>query len=171
MGVSQAATARVGLAEGAGDAEGVHRAGWTAIGMCALFMSATALLLLVLPRSLAALFLDAADPGAAAVLGVAPALLMLAGLFQVFDGTQAAAAGALRGLKDTQWPMLIAALGYWGIGIPVGAWLAFHVGWQAPGLWCGLVLGLAVVAVLLVRRWAQLSRVRVADAPVLSAAG
>jgi MATE family multidrug resistance protein len=171
MGISQAATARVGLAEGAGDRAGVHRAGWTAIGLCALFMSATAILLLSAPRTITALFLDAADPGAAAVLQVAPGLLMLAGVFQVFDGTQAAAAGSLRGLKDTQWPMWIAALGYWVIGIPVGAVLGFRLGWQGPGLWCGLVLGLAVVAVLLVHRWAQLSHMRVVAAPMFSAAG
>lgn len=172
MGISQAATARVGLAEGAGDRAGVHRAGWTAIGLAGCFMLASAAVLLSMPRQLVSLFLDAADPGAAAVMQVAPGLLMLAGIFQVFDGTQAAAAGALRGLKDTQWPMWIAALGYWGIGIPVGAVLAFRSGWQAPGLWCGLVLGLAVVAVLLIRRWARLTRGRPAAlaAPALSAA-
>lgn len=159
MGIAQAATARVGLFEGAGDTEGVRRAGWTAILLSAGYMVFTAALLLTLPRAIAALFLDAADPGAAAVLAVAPGLLMLAGIFQVFDGTQAAAAGALRGLKDTTAPMLIAALGYWGIGIPVGAVLGFWLGWQGAGLWVGLVLGLIVVAGLLLRRWALLVRV------------
>lgn len=157
MGIAQAATARVGLAEGAGDRPGVLRAGWTAIGLCAGFMAFTAALLVAIPGPIASLFLDATDPGAASVLAAAPALLVLAGIFQVFDGTQAAAAGALRGLKDTQAPMLIAALGYWGIGIPVGAGLAFGLGWQGAGLWVGLVLGLAVVAVLLVRRWSHLA--------------
>jgi MATE family multidrug resistance protein len=157
MGISQAATARVGLAEGAGDHAGVQRAGWTAIGLCGLFMTATAVVLLSAPRAIAGLFLDAADANAPPVLDVASSLLMLAGLFQVFDGTQAAAAGALRGLKDTRWPMLIAAFGYWAIGIVVGAGLGFGLGWRAVGLWCGLVLGLAVVALLLVLRWARLS--------------
>jgi MATE family multidrug resistance protein len=156
MGIAQAATARVGLAEGAGDRDGVFRAGWTAIGLCGVFMCGTAALLVSVPGAIARLFLDAADPGAAAVLAVAPMLLMLAGIFQVFDGIQAAAAGALRGIKDTQWPMLIAALGYWGIGIPVGAVLGFLLGWQGAGLWVGLVIGLAVVAALLLRRWARL---------------
>jgi len=157
MGIAQAATARVGLAEGAGDRGGVHRAGWTAIGLCGLFMSASAVVLLSVPRMIAGLFLDAGDPARPAVLDVAATLLVLAGLFQVFDGTQAAAAGALRGLKDTRVPMLIAAFGYWAIGIVAGAFLGFGLGWGAAGLWCGLVLGLAVVAALLVLRWARLS--------------
>jgi MATE family multidrug resistance protein len=156
MGISQAATARVGLAEGAGDLAGVRIAGWTAIGLALGYMVLTAVLLLSFPAAIARLFLDAADPGAPAVLAIAPTLVMLCGLFQVFDGTQAAAAGALRGIKDTRVPMLIAGLGYWGIGIAAGAALGFGAGWQGPGLWTGLVLGLVVVAVLLVRRWARL---------------
>ena len=156
MGISQAATARVGLAEGAGDLAGVRIAGWTAIGLALGYMVLTAVLLLSFPAAIARLFLDAADPGAPAVLAIAPTLVMLCGLFQVFDGTQAAAAGALRGIKDTRVPMLIAGLGYWGIGIAAGALLGFGAGWQGPGLWTGLVLGLVVVAVLLVRRWARL---------------
>lgn len=159
MGISQAATARVGLAEGAGDLPGAHRAGWCAIGMSALFMCTTAALLLTMPAAIAGLFLDPASPDSVRVLAVAPGLLMLAGLFQLFDGTQVAAAGALRGLKDTRWPMAIAAVGYWGIGIPVGASLGFGLGWQAPGLWAGLVLGLAAVASLLVLRWSRMASV------------
>lgn len=158
MGIAQAATARVGLFQGAGDADGVRRAGWTAIALAGGYMVFTAALLLTLPQTIAGLFLDAADPGAAAVLAVAPGLLMLAGIFQVFDGAQAAAAGALRGIKDTTAPMLIAGLGYWAIGIPVGAVLGFGLGWQGAGLWVGLVLGLIVVAALLLWRWARLVR-------------
>lgn len=157
MGLSQAATARVGLSAGADDPAGLHRAGWTAIGMAAAFMVAMAGLLLSVPAAIAGLFLGAADPGAAAVTRVAVDLLMLAGLFQVFDGTQATAAGALRGLKDTRVPMLLAAFGYWIAGIPLGAALAFAGGWGPAGLWVGLVLGLASVAVLLVWRWARLA--------------
>jgi MATE family multidrug resistance protein len=157
MGLAQAATARVGLAVGAGDRAGARRAGWTGILLAAGFMVLCAATLLAVPRQIASLFLDTADPAAPAVLDVAVTLLMLAGLFQVFDGTQSAAAGALRGLKDTATPMWIAGFGYWVIGIPVGAMLGFAAGWQAPGLWCGLVLGLLVVAALLVWRWARMS--------------
>jgi MATE family multidrug resistance protein len=158
MGLSQAATARVGLAVGAGNLLGAMRAGWTAIALAAGFMALMALLLLTLPELVAGLFLDETNPESAAVIAQARVLLMLAGLFQVFDGVQAVAAGALRGLKDTRVPMLLAGLGYWGIGIPAAAFLAFTVGLQGPGLWAGLVLGLAVVSVLMTARWARLSR-------------
>jgi MATE family multidrug resistance protein len=158
MGLSQAATARVGLAVGAGNLAGAMRAGWTAIGLAAGFMAVMAVLLLTMPDLVAGLYLDAGNPESAAVIAQAHVLLMLAGLFQVFDGVQAVAAGALRGLKDTRVPMVLAGLGYWGIGIPAAALLAFTAGWQGPGLWTGLVLGLAVVSVLMLRRWALLSR-------------
>jgi multidrug resistance protein, MATE family len=70
----------------------------------------------------------------------------------VFDGMQVIAAGALRGYKDTMVPMLLATFGYWGVGF-AGAWLfAFPLGYGAVGLWWGLALGLAVVAVLLTLR-------------------
>lgn len=170
MGLSQAATARVGLAEGAGDRPGVSRAGWTAIGLALAFMLGMAGLLLAAPQAIARLFLDTADPDAAAVLRLAPPLLMLAGLFQVFDGVQVAASGALRGIRDTRVPMLIAGLGYWGIGLVSGAAMAFGLGLGAAGLWAGLVLGLAVVAGLLVWRWNRQAGRRRAPAPAATAA-
>jgi MATE family multidrug resistance protein len=67
---------------------------------------------------------------------------------------QAVAAGALRGLKDTRVPMLLAALGYWGLGMPLGLALAWPLGVGPPGLWIGLAAGLGIVAVLMLRRWA-----------------
>lgn len=89
----------------------------------------------------------------------AVALLGIAAVFQLFDGTQAAAAGALRGLKDTRMPMLIGAVSYWGLGLGLGAYLLFGRGLGAPGMWWGLTLGLAAAAVLLTTRFARLTRV------------
>ncbi len=77
---------------------------------------------------------------------------MIAALFQVFDGMQVIAVGALRGYRDTMVPMLLAAFGYWGAGFAGGWLLAFPLGYGAVGLWWGLALGLAVVAVLLTLR-------------------
>jgi MATE family multidrug resistance protein len=79
--------------------------------------------------------------------------LAFAGLFQIVDGAQSIAAGMLRGLQDTRVPMLFAALGYWGIGFPLGAILAFRTSLGGAGVWIGLASGLAVVAVLMTGRW------------------
>ncbi|MBC9177113.1 MATE family efflux transporter [Roseomonas ludipueritiae] len=153
MGIGQAATARVGLAAGAEDPEGVHRAGWMAIGLAAGFMASTALVLLLVPGFLAALFLP---PDLGETRRLAATLLMVAGLFQLADGVQVAAAGALRGLKDTRLPLLFAALGYWVLGLPVGMLLGFPAGLGPVGVWFGLAAGLAVVAVLMTLRWRRL---------------
>jgi multidrug resistance protein, MATE family len=101
------------------------------------------------PRAIVAIYLDIDAPANHEVVEIATRLMVIAALFQVFDGTQTVAAGALRGYKDTATPLLIAAIGYWGIGF-VGGWLlAFPFGFGAIGLWWGLALGLAVVAILL----------------------
>jgi MATE family multidrug resistance protein len=155
MGISQAATVRVGLAAGARDRDGVGRAGWTALALGGSFMGAMALVFVSIPRPIVALFLDPALPAAGEVAALGSRLLMVAGLFQVVDGVQVIGAGALRGLKDTRVPMLFAGLGYWVLGLPFGAALAFGAGLGAIGIWFGLAFGLAVVAVLLVLRWSR----------------
>ncbi|MDJ0388633.1 MATE family efflux transporter [Roseomonas sp. E05] len=154
MGIGQAATARVGLAAGAVDAEAARRAGWMAIGLSAGCMTLTAALLLAVPEHIAALFLA---PELAGTRRLAATLLTVAGLFQLADGVQAVAAGALRGLKDTRVPMLLAALGYWGLGLPIGLGLGFGAGWGPAGVWIGLACGLGSVAVLMTLRWAALA--------------
>ncbi|WP_157135932.1 MATE family efflux transporter [Teichococcus cervicalis] len=154
MGIGQAATARVGLAAGAHDARAAWRAGWTAIGLGAGFMFATALLLLTLPHAIAGLFLAGELTETRAL---AASLLMMAGIFQLADGVQAVAAGALRGLKDTTVPMLFAALGYWGLGLPIGLGLGFPGGWGPLGIWVGLASGLGFVAVMLTLRWQRMA--------------
>ncbi|WP_144299928.1 MATE family efflux transporter [Elioraea rosea] len=158
MGIGQAATVRVGLAAGAGDAAGAGRAGWVALTLGVSFMAAMATLFLTIPGLFVAGFLDMRAEGAPEVAAYAVTLLGLAGLFQVADGAQTIAAGALRGLEDTRVPMVFAGLGYWVFGLPTGAALAFLAGWGAYGVWVGFVVGLAIVAVLLVRRWARRER-------------
>ncbi len=157
MGIGQAATARVGLAAGEGDREAAVRAGWTAIALGAGFMAAMALVLVLGSGVIPWAFLDAADPDSAAAAALGATLLVIAGVFQLADGVQAVASGALRGLKDTQVPMGLAALGYWGIGLPLGLALAWQAGLGAAGLWAGLATGLGVVAALMLWRWRGLS--------------
>ena len=158
MGIAQAATARVGLHAGAGDLAAAARAGWVAIALGAGFMAAMALALVLGRDTIAWAFLDRGDPHAAAAASLGAVLLVIAGLFQLADGVQAVAAGALRGLKDTRVPRLLAALGYWGLGMPIGLALAWPMGFGPSGIWVGLAAGLAVVAMLMLRRWRNLLR-------------
>jgi MATE family multidrug resistance protein len=148
LSISQAANVRVAHAAGAGSFAGARRAAWVALAMAAGFMLSTALVLEAAPGAIARLYL----PAASMALPGAVVLLRLAGVFQVFDGVQVTAAGALRGLKDTRVPMLLAAFGYWGIGFWLGRALAFHWSLGAAGLWCGLVAGLATSAICLTLR-------------------
>ncbi len=153
MGIGQAVTVRVGRAFGAGDRDGITRAGWTAFGLGIGFMVCSASVFLLIPEVLVSAFIDASDPRAAPVASLAVTFLAIAALFQIVDGAQAVGAGMLRGLQDTTMPMLYAAFGYWLIGMPLGVTLAFVFGFGGAGIWIGLVAGLSVVAVLLISRW------------------
>jgi MATE family multidrug resistance protein len=157
MGVGQAATVRVGLFAGSGDAAGVARAGWTAIALGVAAIAAAAAVMWTWPHALVAGFVDGAGPEAAAVAALAAQFLAVAALFQLVDATQGVAVGALRGLKDTRVPLLICALGYWAVGAPLGVVLAFRLGLGGIGIWIGLAAGLAVVAGLLLWRWHRLT--------------
>jgi MATE family multidrug resistance protein len=157
LGIGLAATVRVGLAVGAGDAHAARRAGFTAIGMAAIFMCMTALLLLLWPREIATLWLpDIASN--ADVLALAVSFLHIAAAFQLVDGIQVAASMSLRGLKDARGPMWLAGASYWLAGAPMGLWLAFHFGLQGFGIWLGLAFGLLVAALSLSARFAVLSK-------------
>ncbi len=151
LGIAQAATVRVSRAAGVGDDTAVGRAGWAALALGVGTMGLSSLVLMGVPRLIAGLFLDPAAPGAEAVMQSAVTLLALAGLFQVADGAQVVLAGMLRGLGDTRMTMMIAAAGYWGLGVPLAAVLAPQIG--APGVWLGLVVGLFATAAMLLVRW------------------
>lgn len=158
LGLSQAATVRVGRAYGAHDVDGIRRAGWAALAMGTTFMAMAALVMIRLPRTLISAFLDLDVPANAPVVDLAVSFLALAALFQLADGAQAVTAGMLRGLHDTRMPMVYAALGYWGIGLVVGVVLAFGAELHGVGIWIGLAAGLTTVAVLLLTRWLRRER-------------
>ncbi len=158
LGIGQAATVRVGLAYGADDREGIGRAGWTALGVALAFAAFTSLVMILAPRALVGLFLDLADPGNATIVQLATAYLALAALFQIADAAQGVGAGMLRGLHDGRVPMLFALFGYWGVGLPLGAALAFGTRVGGIGIWMGLAAGLTVVAVLMIYRWTARER-------------
>lgn len=153
LSVGIAGSVRVGQAIGAGRVDAARRSGWTAIGLSFLFMCGTALLFLTLPEPLIGVFLQTDRPENRAVVELGITLLGIAGAFQVFDGIQAAAAGALRGMKDTRLPMLIGLVTYWGLGLTTAYVLGLHKGYGAPGLWWGLVIGLAGAAIGLTLRF------------------
>lgn len=158
LGLAQAVTVRVGLALGRHDPAGITRAGWTSFAIGVGFMACMSLLMVAMPHQLVYLFLDESDPANAPVIALAVSFLAVAAFFQIFDGAQVVGAGMLRGLHDTTVPMIYAGLGYWGIGMGVGATLAFGLGWQGLGIWIGLAAGLGVVAILMLTRWIRRER-------------
>jgi MATE family multidrug resistance protein len=148
LGISSAAAVRVGHAIGRGDHEGMARAGWTALGLGAAVMSCAAMALLIFSYWIARLFTPEAD-----VIAAGMVLLRIAAFFQLFDGLQVVATGALRGAGDTRTPMFCHFTGYWVIGLPLGSLLCFRYGMGAPGLWIGLSVGLVIIGVVLVEVW------------------
>jgi MATE family multidrug resistance protein len=152
LGLGQAATVRVGLALGRQDAPGIARAGWTAWVIGVAFMGTMALLMWSIPGQLVILFLKDV-PGNAVTIALAVSFLRVAAAFQLVDGAQVIGAGMLRGLHDTRWPLMFALVGYWVVGLGIGAWLAFAQDWKGVGIWVGLASGLAAVAALMLARW------------------
>ena len=148
LGVSAAAAVSVGHAVGAGDPERARRAGWLALGLGTSFMLLAAVVFLVAPRPLIALYTR--DPR---VLAVGPSLLWVAAAFQIFDGIQTVSTGALRGLGETRIPMFANLVGYWVLGLPLGLILCFVLHWGIYGMWIGLTLALIVIASTLLLRW------------------
>ncbi|MGC9197939.1 MAG: MATE family efflux transporter [Acidobacteriaceae bacterium] len=156
--ISAATSVRVGHAIGrmrigAAQAGSVLAAGWSGIGLGALFMLCASLLLLAIPSRIAHLFTP--NPG---VIAAAVPLLLIAAGFQFFDGVQVTATGALRGAGNTRMPFLIQLVGYWGIGMPLGILLGFHQKMGAAGLWWGLLIALASAAILLCLVWRHTTR-------------
>ncbi len=153
FGIAQAATIRVGYHFGAQDRAAAGRAGWAALLVSVLFMGVMAAGMMAAPRFILSLYVDPAAPQNAAMVAFAVQYLVIAAAFQLFDGAQAVAAGALRGLQDTRMPLLIALFGYWMIGFVVAIWLGFYTPLEGTGVWIGLAVGLVAVAALLSWRW------------------
>jgi MATE family multidrug resistance protein len=164
LGLGQAATVRVGRALGRGDNAGIARAGWTAWVMGVAFMGTMALVMWSIPRRLVTVFLVDV-PENAVVIGLAVSFLRVAAAFQLVDGAQVIGAGMLRGLHDTRWPLIFALVGYWGVGLGIGTWLAFAQDWKGVGIWIGLASGLAVVAALMLARWILRDRIGLTRLP------
>ncbi len=157
LGTSSAAAVRVGQAIGRGDTPAARRAGVTAIGAGTVFMAICAAIFLLFPRTFAGALTDQPD-----VLAAALPLLRVAALFQISDGLQVIAAGALRGAGDTRGPFLTNLAGHYLLGLPLGLYLTYAGGPDgqgigAPGLWWGLLTALTVVGIILTVRFLRMS--------------
>ncbi|MGY0633830.1 MATE family efflux transporter [Luteimonas sp. A478] len=147
--VAEATTVRVGHAFGSGlGREGVRRAALAGLAVVLVTQTFSAIVLLTGSSLLAGLYTNDAS-----VAALGASLLLLAAVYQFPDGIQVLSAGALRGLKDTRVPMLLAAISYWAVGMAVGAWLGLGLGWGPRGMWIGLIAGLSMAAVLLGTRF------------------
>jgi MATE family multidrug resistance protein len=148
LGLSSAAAVRVGYAFGAGDRRRATLAGWTALASGGVLMLALGLVFFLWPVALLRVF--SSDPR---IIDIGVGLLAIAAAFQLFDGTQAVATGALRGISETRMPMIVNVIGHWFLGLPVGYLLCFRFGWGVRGLWIGLSIGLIVAALVLTAVW------------------
>jgi MATE family multidrug resistance protein len=158
FGVSMAATVRVGHAVGRRDSEATRRAGMAAIALGAGFMAAMTLLAAVFRNIIPLVFLGFDTPAANATLQLAAILLLVGASFFIADGIQTVAAGALRGLNDTRMTLVYAAICFWVIGFSVCYALGFPLGYGPAGIWVGLSIGLALYALLLIRRFHRLTK-------------
>lgn len=147
-GIGTAAAVRVGHAVGRRDPGGARRAGWAAIVMTLTVMAMSAILLASGPDWLIRQF-----TGDLAVVEIGLGLMLVAAVFQLFDGLQAVTTGALRGLGNTHTPMLWNLFGHWAVGLPLAYWLCFERGWNVQGLWAGLCVGLVLIGSALLWAW------------------
>jgi MATE family multidrug resistance protein len=160
LGISSAAAVRVGQAMGRGDAPGARREGWTAVRLAMYFMGAMAVMFLAIPGLIARIFTP--DPQ---VIASSTGLLAIAAGFQLFDGAQVVATGALRGMGDSHTAALVNLIAYWFIGIPAGWELCFRYGWGARGVWAGLCIGLVLIGSALLWTWERKTRSWEVDRP------
>lgn len=155
LGISLATTVRVGQLVGQNDLLATRLAGYVGIAIAGLSMGVVGITFWLVPKSIISLYIDISDPNNADVVALAVKLLGVAAIFQIVDGVQVTAGGALRGLKDTRIPMLIGIFAYWCIGLFTGYTFGISSGYGAIGLWWGLAIGLAIAAIIMTWRFSK----------------
>lgn len=158
VGLSEGNTIHVANQVGREAFDQIRPAGQSAFILIAGFMGMASVLFVLFREQIPLFFISLDDPNLESVRTIAATLIGWAAIYQVADGVQAVAMGALRGLEDVRIPTLIALLAYWGIGVPVGYIAGFVLEGGATGIWLGLVVGLSTAALLLVLRFRWLSR-------------
>lgn len=160
FGLAEATMIRVAHAIGRNSMADARRAGFLGMTLVIAITSSMVIVPLVYADNIIRVFISPEDPGFTRVTELATHFLFIGALFMVFDGLQAAAARALRGMKDNLVPLWIAGFGYWVLGIGGGSILAFYYEMGGAGLWWGLAAGLAVAACLLTLRFHLFTRPR-----------
>jgi MATE family multidrug resistance protein len=153
LGISSAAAVAVGQAVGRREPAVARSDGFIAIGLASVFMSFAAVAFLTIPERILNFYTHDAD-----ILRTGVSLLAIAAIFQLFDGIQAVATGALRGIGNTRLPAIVNFAGYWIFGLPIGYLLCFRYGYGVQGLWWGLTLALIAIALLVLNSWWAQSR-------------
>tara|TARA_Y200000002_G_scaffold378005_1_gene384568 strand:+ start:4585 stop:5928 length:1344 start_codon:yes stop_codon:yes gene_type:complete len=153
LGLSLAISQRVGVSMGKGLLEEARFRGFTGTAVCTGVTSITAAVLFIFPETIVSVYTHDVE-----VINLAVSLVFFAAVFQLSDGLQVGAFGALRGLKDTRMPMIFNLISYWFIGFTMGYYLSFNVGYGPQGLWIGLIAGLSTAAVLHNTRFHLLTR-------------
>jgi multidrug resistance protein, MATE family len=148
MGISTATSVRVGQAIGRGDAMGARAAGWTGILLSSIFMLSASCMFIVIPGTIARGF----TPSPQVIAATVP-LLFIVAVFQLFDGLQMTATGALRGAGNTSIGLYVHLCAYWIVGLPVGLYFGIHEHMGAAGLWSGLCIGLILAGIALTTIW------------------
>ena len=153
LGMSYAATVRVGQWLGKRSLEGIKLSTYLSIGMGFIFTSILTIVMLLFPQSIIGLYLDINDPANTEIINLALPMLIIANLSQILDGVQKITYGALQGLQDTRFPLLLSIPVLWGIGLTSGYVLGFIFDWGGTGLWLGQSVGIAIVAILFLIRF------------------
>ena len=157
LGLAEATMVRVAYGVGRDSLAAARQAGLLGMAMGVAVLGFLVVIPLGFPELIVRVFLEPGDPGFARVSALTAQLLVIAAIFQVFDGLQAIASRALRGIKDTVAPLWLAGFGYWVLGIGGGSLLTFPAGLGVVGLWWGLAIGLIVTASLLAWRFLRLT--------------
>ena len=152
-GIAAAAAIRSGNYFGVKDHHGLRLSAVSNYHIVIVFMCGTALLFSLGNHILPYIYTSDKQ-----VIAIASQLLIIAAVFQLFDGAQVVGLGILRGMGDVNIPTIITFLAYWVVGLPVGYYLGLYLNWGVKGVWYGLVLGLIVSAVLLFFRFQFMSK-------------
>lgn len=153
IGLSSAATVRIGRTRSRNDAPALRLAAWAALILSGVTVAVTIVALMAFAEPLVGLFVDPSDPLRPQIIAIGASLLIVACIFQLADAAQVMALGLLRGVQDTNVPMIYAFISYWIIGVPLAYALGFPLGWEGEGIWVGLAIGLAVAGLVLVIRF------------------